>query len=146
MSEKKIAIVGSGSIGTKSIVNKALQNEIDVIVVDEENTNDESFFVNGVKYVPIQKEVKKHSQSSSRIRTIMDIATMIYAPYMDDLYGGVYDGVYVRSLPKGTDIIKEYGLIQKKQSTLSKWERDAVVNIFERNFIKAESKTETSNR
>ena len=39
-----------------------------------------------------------------------------------------------RFLPEGTDIIKEYELIQRKVSTLSRWERDQVVKIFEHNF------------
>ncbi len=39
-----------------------------------------------------------------------------------------------RFLPEGTDIIKEYELIQRKASTLSRWERDQVVKIFEHNF------------
>jgi hypothetical protein len=39
-----------------------------------------------------------------------------------------------RVLPEGTDIIKEYELIQRKASTLSRWERDQVVKIFEHNF------------
>ena len=39
-----------------------------------------------------------------------------------------------RHLPEGTDIIKEYELIQRKASTLSRWERDQVVKIFEHNF------------
>lgn len=33
-----------------------------------------------------------------------------------------------RKLPDNIDIVREYELIQKRQSKLSKWERDAVVH------------------
>jgi len=60
---------------------------------------------------------------------------MIYLPYMNDLYG-YGESRYERKLPEGTDIIKEYGLIKNKQSKLSKWERDMVVRIFEKNYYR----------
>ena len=56
-------------------------------------------------------------------------------PYMNDLYG-YGESRYERKLPEGTDIVKEYGLIQNKQSKLSKWERDMVVRIFEKNYYR----------
>lgn len=42
-----------------------------------------------------------------------------------------YDQKRQRKLPDNIDIVREYELIQKKQSKLSKWERDAVVHIVE---------------
>lgn len=37
-----------------------------------------------------------------------------------------------RGLPTGTDIYREYNLIQEKKSTLSKWEREHVINLIEK--------------
>jgi hypothetical protein len=106
-----------------------------VIIVDETNSHsyDESFDLNGVKYAPIKTEQRKHKQVSSKLGGIMAMASMIYMPYADDFYG-YGESRYERKLPDGTDIIKEYGLIQNKQSKLSKWERDMVVRIFEKNY------------
>jgi hypothetical protein len=38
---------------------------------------------------------------------------------------------YRRTLPPGVDIAAEYQRIQNKQSSLSKWERDEVVRLYE---------------
>jgi hypothetical protein len=46
----------------------------------------------------------------------------------------MFGNSYSRSLPKGINIIKEFGLIELKQSKLSRWERDAVVSVFKRSF------------
>lgn len=122
--------------GTGKAVAEAFKNKgIDVIIVDEPNSHsyDESFDLNGVKYEPIKKEQKKHKHYSSKLGGIMAMASMIYMPYMNDLYG-YGESRYERKLPDGTDIVKEYGLIQNKQSKLAKWERDMVVRIFENNY------------
>jgi hypothetical protein len=42
-----------------------------------------------------------------------------------------YGSNYQRTLPTGIDIAAEYQRIQNKQSSLSKWERDEVVRLFE---------------
>jgi hypothetical protein len=134
--ENKIGIIGMD--GSGKAVAEALKNKgVDVIIVDEQNSHsyDESFDLNGVKYAPIKTEQRKHKHVSTKLGGIMAMASMIYMPYMNDLYG-YGESRYERKLPDGTDIVKEYGLIQNKQSKLSKWERDMVVRIFEKNYYR----------
>lgn len=134
--ENKIGIIGMD--GTGKAVAEALKNRgVDVIIVDEPTllTHDESFDLNGVKYAPIKTEQRKHKHVSSKLGGIMAMASMMYMPYMNDLYG-YGESRYERKLPEGTDIVKEYGLIKNKQSKLSKWERDMVVRIFEKNYYR----------
>ena len=90
-------------------------------------TQAKSFELNGVTYVQIEKEAPKNSHyKASRL---MMLAQMLSASVYD--IGG---NSYSRQLPENINIIKEYGLIQNKKSKLSRWEREAVVIIFERNF------------
>lgn len=134
--ENKIGIIGMD--GTRKAVAEALKNRgVDVIIVDEPTlyTHDESFDLNSVRYEPIKTEQRKHKHVSSKLGGIMAMASMIYLPYMNDLYG-YGESRYERKLPEGTDIVKEYGLIENKQSKLSKWERDMVVRIFEKNYYR----------
>lgn len=124
--------------GTGKAIAESLKNRgVDVIVIDEQNshTHDESFYLNGVKYAPIKTEQREHKHISSKLGGFMAMASMICIPYMNDLYG-YGESRYERKLPEGTDIVKEYGLIQNKQSKLSKWERDMVVRIFEKNYYR----------
>lgn len=131
--QNKIGIIGMG--GTEKIVAEALKDKgIDVIIIDETNTHthDKSFELNGVRYAPI-KPNPVHKHVSSKLGGIMAMGSMVYLPYVNDLYG---EGKYTRKLPEGTDILKEYGLIQNKQSKLSKWDRDMVVAIFEKQYYR----------
>lgn len=130
--DKKIGIIGSAGHG--KVVEALKEKGIDIVVIDNIE-KDESFDLNGVRYAPIKKEQRKHKHVSSKLGGIMAMASMIYMPYMNDLYG-YGESKYERKLPDGTDIIKEYGLIQNKQSKLSKWERDMVVRIFEKNYYR----------
>jgi len=131
--DKRIGIIGSDNAG-KAAIDALKEKGIDVVVIDNIEP-DESFDLNGVKYAPIKTEQRKHKHVSSKLGGIMAMASMIYMPYMNDLYG-YGESRYERKLPDGTDIVKEYGLIQKKQSKLSKWERDMVVKIFEKNYYR----------
>ena len=134
--ENKIGIIGM--TGTGKAVAEALKNRgVDVIIVDEPtlHTHDESFDLNGVKYAPIKTEQRKHKHVSSKLGGIIAMASTMYMPYMNDLYG-YGESRYERKLPEGTDIVKEYVLIQNKQSKLSKWGRDMVVRIFEKNYYR----------
>lgn len=130
--EKKIGIVGIAGQGkvAKALIDKG----IDIVVINSVEA-DECFELNGIKYAPIKKEQKKHKHVSSKLGGIMAMASLMYMPYMNELYG-YGESQYERKLPKGTDIVKEYGLIQTKQSKLSRWERDMVVRIFEKNFYR----------
>jgi len=128
--KNKILIVGHGLSSIEKSV--ATKKNNDLILVD-----DESFYIDGVKYAPIKSERRKHNHINSKMGTFMAAATMIYAPYMADIYDLGHSS-YERRLPEGTDIIKEYGLIQNKKSSLSRREREMVVSIFERNFSKVD--------
>jgi hypothetical protein len=132
--ENKIGIIGHVGHGKNDVVQELKNKGIDVVVIDNIEP-DESFDLNGVKYAPIKTEQRKHKHVSSKLGGIMAMASMIYMPYMNDLYG-YGESRYERKLPDGTDIVKEYGLIQNKQSKLSKWERDMVVRIFEKNYYR----------
>lgn len=135
--ENKIGIIGHVGHSKNTVVKELKNKGVDVIVINEPNTttHDESFDLNGVRYAPIKTEQRKHNYVSSKLGGIMAMASMIYMPYMNDLYG-YGESKYERKLPEGTDIVKEYGLIQNKQSKLSKWERDMVVRIFEKNYYR----------
>jgi hypothetical protein len=132
--ERGIQIIGHVGHGKNSVVQELKNKGIDVVVIDNIEP-DESFDLNGVKYAPIKTEQRKHKHVSSKLGGIMAMASMIYMPYMNDLYA-YGESRYERKLPDGTDIVKVYGLIQKKQSKLSKWERDMVVRIFEKNYYR----------
>ncbi len=122
--KKTIAIVGGGMFGKTAAM--ALENKgIDVIVVDEPKPHN-SFEVNGELFVPIEEH--KPSRGFSKLAAIASMAAM----FTPDLGYSKYD----RELPKGTDIITEYGLIQQKKSKLSKWEREQVVFKFNKHFKK----------
>lgn len=138
--KKEIGIIGNVYHDKTTIIQDLRGKGIDVIIVDAPNshTDDDSFYLNGTKYAPIKKEQRKHKHVSSKLGGIMAMASMIYMPYMNDLYG-YGESRYERKLPKGTDIVKEYGLIELKQSKLSKWERDMVVKIFNKNFYKVKA-------
>ena len=131
---KRIGIIGDVGHGKNAVVQELKNKGIDIVVIDNIEP-DESFDLNGVKYAPIKTEQRKHKHASSKLGEIMAMASMIYMPYMNDLYG-YGESRYERKLPVGTDIVKEYGLIQNKQSKLSKWERDMVVKIFEKNYYR----------
>lgn len=116
--KNKIRIIGHVGQGLH-IINELKEKGIDVVVVDnKEAVVDNSFILNDVRYGPIGIEVEKMKSTN-------------YLPYAQNF--GINEP-YVRELPKGTDIIKEYGLIQNRQSKLSKWGRDTVVRIFEKNY------------
>ena len=129
--EKGIGIIG---------IDKEFKNRgVDVIIIDEPITHiNDSFDLNGVKYIPIKKEQIKHKYATSKLNGIMAAASAIYNPYMNDLYDYGLNK-YNRKLPILTNIIKEYGLIQNKQSKLCKWERDEVVWIFEKNYCRLDN-------
>ena len=129
--ENKSVIIGSGNTG-KSAIEAFRQKGIDVIVIDNIEP-DESFDLNGIKYAPIKTEQRKHKHVTPKLVGLISFASMIYSPCMMDMYG---EDKYERKLPDGTDIVKEYGLIQNKISKLSKWERDIVVRIFEKNYYR----------
>lgn len=119
-------IVDEKPYTSKSEIHKLLnQKAMDVVLVDN-NT----FEVNGIKYKPIEREPKSR-KGATKLNSFMAMASML-APLASMDFGSSYN----RELPKGTDIIKEYGLIQNKKSKLTKWERDRVVSIFEYNYCK----------
>ena len=94
---------------------------------------DNTFELNGERYAPIEINKAKNSSTSRKMLNILGMSSMMM-PYVD--FVGMGSVSRTRELPKGIDIIVEYGLIQKKQSTLSRWEREMVVSIFESKFKK----------
>lgn len=147
---RKMAIIGQfgTTIATQKAIEKAKEENIRVIIAhpsEEEQSIrrihrkgqsepvityvDNSVMVNGVRYVPVEKETNRMSRKTA--------AFLGMTAGMGIDINGIIDS-HFRQLPKGIDIVKEYGLIQLKKSHLSRWERDAVVGTFERNYKKVE--------
>jgi hypothetical protein len=80
--------------------------------------------VNGVKYQSIEKT--KRGPASKKLFQL----AMINLVFGGDLHGTLG---YSRPAPN-CDVVKEYGLIQLKQSKLSRADREWVVYNFENNF------------
>ena len=84
--------------------------------------------INGIKYQ--QKEQPKRKPMSKTMTAMLMMASAFCSldPYAKK----------PKETPK-VDIVKEYGLIQLKKSTLSKSQRDWVVWQFEKNFERVPS-------
>lgn len=87
-----------------------------------------TFEIEGKTYQKIVHEQKKGYSGKNASWLLASMAMMAYTP----IYNGSSD--YTRKLPNNIDIIEEFKLIQKKQSKLSKWERNEVERIFYNNF------------
>jgi len=122
MDKKKLIVIGTDDTGLNVLREgiDRLRHTHDYIIIDRPPEN--SFELNGIRYIPIEKE---NSTKKSKSEVPFSIP-----------YGGSNN--YERKLPRGTNIIQEYGLIQLKKSKLSKWERNEVEFIFESNFKKYE--------
>ena len=84
--------------------------------------------VNGVMYEPIARASQATGKSSKTLAMLSTMAAM---------FGGM--SMYGGSTPKArpqVDIVKEYGLIQLKQSKLSSNERNWVKYKFEKTYKK----------
>lgn len=144
--KEKVLVVGMGESGTTGLSNLMMDElrskDIDIVVVDTELQEvDDSFVLNGVVYKPIQTKKPKRAQpniNNSQLNSIIAIASSVYLPYIDKMYS-YGETQYERKLPEGINIITEYGLIQNKKSKLSKWERDMVVYIFEKNYYRVQN-------
>lgn len=123
----EVMIVDENPYTSKSEIHKLINEKtMDIDLVDNS-----TFEVNGVRYKPIDREPKIRKRAA-KLNSFMATASML-APLAQLDFGSRYN----RKLPQGTDIIKEYGLIQNKKSKLSRWERDTVVSIFEYNYCRA---------
>jgi len=122
MEEIEIAHLGAGIVGRRVLPQHI--KESSVVVIEHGHG---TFLVNGKRYAP-----KAHESRPRGRRGFfgMAVVPMLYA---------LGSNKHERKLPKGTDIIKEFALIQTKQSSLSKWERDEVVRIFEHNYYLVQS-------
>jgi len=85
--------------------------------------------VNGVKYESIERQGPKMSKS---VASVMMMAQAMGGGLPGLGMGKQYNG------PQGVNIVEEYGLIQKKESRLSRREREWVVWKFESTFKKIE--------
>lgn len=88
--------------------------------------------VNGIKY--ISKEQKQPKMSKSLL-SLFAMGMM--------MGGNIFGGTKEPKKPN-VDIVKEYGLIQNKKSTLTRSQRDWVVWQFEKTFTKITKKTLTN--
>jgi hypothetical protein len=131
-----IGIIGHTGSGVTTVIHAMKNKNPNVIIVDNDTEPDNCFVLNGIKYAPIIQphKSKKHSTQSKKMSLLLGMGAMVYYPFILNAPDR-YDR-YHRELPKGIDIIKEYGLIQQKLSSLSRWERDTVVRIFEKNFFR----------
>lgn len=131
MDKSKILIVDADFNAPVRLKDNHKPKEVIVIENDEE-----AIIVNGEKYKPITKEAKKVPKYGSRLSGLMIAAS--YLAGMDMM--NFDSGTYTRKLDSDINIVDEYGLIQLKKSKLSRWERDAVVRVFERNYEKCDGK------
>ena len=133
-----IGIIGHTGIGVTTTIQAMKNKNVDVIIVDNDTEPDNCFVLNGIKYTPIIQphKSKNHSTQSKKMSQLLGMGAMVYYPFI--LNAPDIDYRYHRELPKGIDIIKEYGLIQQKLSSLSRWERDTVVRVFEKNFYRVD--------
>jgi hypothetical protein len=137
MKNKELGIIGTGHIGhsvaeselvAKVLAEKGIGDIVNVILVNTPEPDD-SFEINGIKYAPIKKEPKNPSNSKSGIlRQLVE--------YMPINYGWGGGNNTPRTLPSHIDIVTEYGLIELKQSKLTKWERDEVIRVFNKTYYK----------
>ncbi len=129
MKNTEVILIGHVGHGqTTSSTIKAIKDMgVNVVVVEDSNEYDNSFDIGGVRYAPIEQQ---KSGLSKNMMGILAVASM-FAPV-----AGYGLSNKVRILPRGTDIIEEFKLIQEKKSNLGKWERDQVVHIFNKNFKK----------
>lgn len=88
----------------------------------------DTFEINGVKYSKKQNEEKKPMPSGA-----MKIAMIGMMLGGMDALGSTYQ----KERPN-VNIIQEYAKIQRKESNLSRNDRDWVVRVFERNYEKIE--------
>ena len=126
----EIGIIGGGEhMGLAIAAIKDAHPNIVIVDADDVKRHRDTFELNGVEYTPIER---KTAQTKDATRTSM---LMLGMGLMMSMVNG-YETRHDRKLNENINIIKEYGLIQQKKSKLSRWERDAVVSIFERNFKK----------
>lgn len=112
------------------LINSLKQEHV-VLVVSEPNigigTN--SIFINGTRYIEIPKPFTN---------PILEMGTRTYLPYLKDLDKNAFDNEYIRKLPDGIDIVKEFEKVDNKTSSLTKWEREEVTKQFFKKYKKAE--------
>ena len=124
-----VSVVGSGLTG--KLVPRLLDAGINVIVVNSEKQH--TFSLNGKTYEIKDNSIKKQVENNLfnfTFETYYNAAMSL----INSLQRFEYERHYRRSLNDDVNIIIEYGLIETKQSKLSRWERAEVVRIFEQTF------------
>lgn len=139
---KKLVLIAGSTIG-RSTYGRVLEmpnNENRVIVIDYANdyefNESMKILVNGEVYEPTPKFKQKLKHNKNINNALLSGGNNIYLPFFYEFLHEYGVSRYTRKLPDNTDIIKEYGRILLKISTLSKWERDEIVFVFERSFNK----------
>jgi hypothetical protein len=132
--EIKVAVVGNAEMGKAVAHAIANKHNVDVIVVDEPTPHitPNVVDINGELYAAKPSKGAKNTPHMSRLMTA---AAMMHAPHVHELLEP-FGNNYKRQLPPHINIVHEYALIKQKKSELTKWQRDAVVHIFERKYAK----------
>lgn len=90
----------------------------------------ETVIINGVEYSKNElPEVKTRRQMGRGMMSLLAVSAMMGGGYNTGASG------YTRPRPT-VDLVKEFELIQLKQSKLSRQDRDWVVRVFEKNYTK----------
>lgn len=129
----KIGIIGS-TLSGKAVTG--IVNDRVIIVIQDDYSDKFTITVNGEKYEPTPKFKQKLKHNKNINNALLSGGNNIYLPFFYEFFHEYGVSRYTRKLPDDTDIIKEYGRILLKISTLSKWERDEIVFVFERSFNK----------
>lgn len=122
--EQTVYIIGHSAIGRTCSAYKDFVGKNQVILIDPHSelpVDDKTISINGVLYSPV--EVKNESNYSRR-----------YIP--STAFDDPFNHKVGRKLKTDINIVKEFELIQLKQSKLSVWERTKVVEEFYKQYKK----------
>lgn len=118
-----IGHVGAGNIAFAQAMKNIEQNDR-VIIVGKQTREKEVFVINGKSYV--RKTVPNNQLGIDHF----------YVKQFEEMQSLIYQGKSSNSnrIPPKTNIIKEFGLIQNKQSKFSAKQRELIVKEFNKYF------------
>lgn len=130
--ERGILIVGSPfDAKLEALKRKA---GVDTVVFVDGPVPESTIEINSVKYRKVDN--KKFNGMEIKSVTIDEIMGSRYSIPITNMYRDRKPKE--RKAPKDIDVIAEFTLIQQKKSKLSRFERDWVVKMFNKSFVKAE--------
>lgn len=120
MSYKNVIHIGLASTidpRFTGLLNRFIDNDIEIVIVNDLEVQPNSFEIDGIIYTD-----NAISASRAEELKIFELSETI----------GMYDFTRrnTRRLSATIDLKKEFELITKKASKLSKWERDEVIKLF----------------